>query len=377
MNKVGSERDAEVSTPVGRSIYRTAIDRLFQSRAAVAALVFLALMTLVCAFGPMLSPHPFDRVYPNYVRTAPSLAPHPSNEDVANAIDRIAARMHATVSALQIAGNVARFTLQSAHPIDPRSLAYFERSDVFASPTIAARDPDGTRLNLLVAIQRVVFPFGTDANGRDLMTRTLVAGRVSLLVGLLASSVALVIGVSWGAIAGYLGGRIDIVMMRVVDILYALPFIFFVILLIVFFGRNFVLIFVAIGAVEWLDMARIVRGQTLSIKRQEYVQAAEALGLSTGAILRRHIVPNSIGPIVVFLTMMVPRIILLESFLSFLGLGIQEPMTSWGVLIAEGARSIQGSTGMLLYPALFLTTTLFGLNFIGDRLRDAFDPKAH
>jgi oligopeptide transport system permease protein len=374
MNKAG-EHAADISTPAGRSIYRIALNRLLQSRAAIAALVFLALIALLCGFGPMVSPHPFDKVYPDYVRTAPGLAPHPRNGDVANAIDRIAARMHATVSALQIEGSVARFSLQSAHPIDPRSIAYFERSDVFANPIIAARDADGTHLNMVVAIQRVVFLFGTDANGRDLMTRTLVAGRVSLLVGLLASSVALMIGVSWGAVAGYLGGRIDIVMMRIVDILYALPFIFFVILLVVFFGRNFVLIFIAIGAVEWLDMARIVRGQTLSIKRQEYVQAAEALGLSTGAILRRHIVPNSIGPIVVFLTMMVPRIILLESFLSFLGLGIQEPMTSWGVLIAEGARSIQGSAGMLVYPALFLTTTLFGLNFIGDRLRDAFDPK--
>ncbi len=164
-------------------------------------------------------------------------------------------------------------------------------------------------------------------------------------------------------------------MMRIVDILYALPFIFFVILLVVFFGRNFVLMFVAVGAVEWLDMARIVRGQTLSIKRQEYVQAAEALGLSMTAILRRHVIPNTIGPVVVYLTLLVPQVILLESFLSFFGLGVQEPMTSWGVLVAEGARNIQGASGTLILPALLLTSTLFALNFLGDGLRDALDPK--
>ncbi|MBV9705522.1 MAG: ABC transporter permease subunit, partial [Methylobacteriaceae bacterium] len=185
----------------------------------------------------------------------------------------------------------------------------------------------------------------------------------------------LVIGVSWGAFAGYLGGRIDMVMMRIVDIIYALPFIFFVILLVVFFGRNFILIFVAVGAVEWLDMARIVRGQTLAIKRQEYVQAAEALGVTTGGIIRRHIVPNTLGPVVVYLTLLVPKVILLESFLSFLGLGVQEPMTSWGVLIAEGARNIEGASYMLIFPALFLTATLFAMNFVGDGLRDALDPK--
>ena len=179
----------------------------------------------------------------------------------------------------------------------------------------------------------------------------------------------------YGALAGYLGGRVDLVMMRFVDILYSLPFIFFVIMLVVFFGRNFVLMFIAVGAVEWLDMARIVRGQTLSIKRQEYVQAAEALGVTTGGIIRRHVIPNTLGPVIVYVTLLVPKVILLESFLSFLGLGVQEPMTSWGVLISDGAKNIQGATGMLVFPALFLVSTLFALNFIGDGLRDALDPK--
>ena len=164
-------------------------------------------------------------------------------------------------------------------------------------------------------------------------------------------------------------------MMRIVDIIYALPFIFFVIMLVVFFGRNFVLMFIAVGAVEWLDMARIVRGQTLSLRRQEFVQAAEALGSSHAGILRRHIIPNVLGPVVVYMTLLVPKVILLESFLSFLGLGVQEPMTSWGVLISDGARNIQGAAYMLVFPAIFLVTTLFALNFIGDGLRDALDPK--
>jgi oligopeptide transport system permease protein len=181
--------------------------------------------------------------------------------------------------------------------------------------------------------------------------------------------------VLYGATSGYLGGRTDDVMMRIVDILYALPFIFFVIMLVVFFGRNFVLMFLAVGAIEWLDMARIVRGQTLSIKRQEYIAAAEALGVDTRGILWRHVIPNTLGQVVVYATLLIPRVILLESFLSFLGLGVQEPNTSWGVLINEGSRSIQGGTYLLIFPALFLVATLSGLNFIGDGLRDALDPR--
>ena len=219
------------------------------------------------------------------------------------------------------------------------------------------------------------FLFGADANGRDLLVRTLVGGRVSLMVGAVATVVALVIGVGYGALAGYAGGRTDNLMMRVVDILYAVPFMFFVILLMVFFGRNIVLIFVAIGAVEWLDMARIVRGQTLGLREKEFVEAAVASGVRARTIVRRHIVPNTLGPVMVYMTLLVPKVILVESFLSFLGLGVQEPMTSWGVLISEGARQMEEAPWMLAFPAGFLAVTLLCLNFIGDGLRDALDPR--
>lgn len=217
--------------------------------------------------------------------------------------------------------------------------------------------------------------FGTDAVGRDILVRTLEGGRISLMVGLVATFVSLVIGVSYGAISGYFGGVADRVMMRVVDIIYALPFMFFLILLMVVFGRHILLIFLAIGAVNWLDMARIVRGQTLSLKNTEFVEAAKACGVGDWAIIRRHIIPNLMGVVIVYVTLTIPQVILIESFLSFLGLGVQEPMSSWGALVSDGAQDMESAPWMLIVPAVFLAVTLYCFNYIGDGLRDALDPK--
>jgi oligopeptide transport system permease protein len=216
---------------------------------------------------------------------------------------------------------------------------------------------------------------GADSLGRDLLARLLIGLRVSLAIGVVATAVALVIGVAWGATAGYLGGRIDELMMRLVDVLYSLPFLFFVILLMVTFGRSLVLMFVAIGAVEWLTMSRIVRGQTLALKQKEFIEAARAAGLSKTAIVTRHIIPNLLGPVAVYVTLTIPAVILAESFLSFLGMGVQQPLTSLGTLISNGAQDRDLAPWLLIFPSIVMVAALMSFNFIGDGLRDAIDPK--
>jgi oligopeptide transport system permease protein len=217
---------------------------------------------------------------------------------------------------------------------------------------------------------------GTDTLGRDLLVRLLYGGRISLGVGLAATFVALSIGVVYGAVAGFFGGKLDAALMRIVDILYSLPFPIFVILLMVFFGKNIILLFVAIGAVEWLTMARIVRSQVMAVKRMEFIEAARALGFGKRRIIFRHILPNILGPIIVYTTLTIPAVMLLEAFLSFLGLGVQPPMSSWGVLIKDGAEKMEEFPWLLVFPAALFSLTLFSLNFLGDGLRDALDVRS-
>jgi oligopeptide transport system permease protein len=335
---------------------------------ARASLAIIGLITLLCVFGPLLSGHSYERVYRDYVLVRPSLFAHPAAPEIREALASIARHLHVQAEVFYQGRGKLRLILESNKPVDRRALRVFERSDVFGPAAIANSEEEVRRVTIDVALKRTFFLFGTDANGRDLFTRTLIAGRISIAVGLFASFVALTLGVAYGAVSGYSGGRTDELMMRIVEIIYALPFIFLVITLVMIFGRQFALLFVAIGAVEWLDMARIVRGQALSIKQKEFVAAAEALGARPIAIVWRHIIPNAAGPIAAYLTVLIPRVILAESFVSFLGLGVQEPLTSWGVLIADGARNVQGSVHLLIFPALFLGCTLGAVQTLGNAL---------
>jgi oligopeptide transport system permease protein len=359
----------------GRSLWADAWARLKANRAALWSAWYLVFMALLCVFGPWFTPHQFTTIYQDYNRVPPSLSAYPKPEMIDLAVKDAVQRARVQLAGWEEKDGKILITITSARPIDERMTRYIDRSSVFEGTQVVQKSFDSLRLVMSASVEKQYFFFGTDNSGRDMLTRTLMAGRVSLAIGLLAGFVAVVIGVLYGATAGFIGGKTDEVMMRVVDVLYALPFIFFVIMLVVFFGRNFVLMFLAVGAVLWLDMARIVRGQALSIKRQEYVQAAEALGVNYWGILIRHIVPNLLGPVVIYMTLLVPQVIILESFLSYLGLGVQEPMSSWGVMISQGAKNMPSANWLIAIPSIFLTTTLFALNFIGDGLRDALDPK--
>jgi oligopeptide transport system permease protein len=267
-----------------------------------------------------------------------------------------------------------RLVQNKAAMIGGMILVFFILCAIFA-PLIAPYSYSYQDLDLGASKPSWEHLLGTDVMGRDLLSRILYGARISLMVGFVATGVALVIGVSWGIIAGYFGGRVDSIMMRIVDVLYGLPFIIFIILLMVIFGRNLWLLFGAIGAVEWLTMARIVRGQVIGLKNQEFVLAAQAMGVSNMAMFKKHLFPNILGPIAVYATLTIPQVMLLESFLSFLGLGIQPPMSSWGTLIKDGVESMEEYSWLLIYPGLTFTITLFALNFFGDGLRDALDPK--
>jgi len=262
---------------------------------------------------------------------------------------------------LAVAGLVVLFALLVVSLLTPWIAPYgYEEQDL----ALGAVPPDSTHW------------FGTDLLGRDLFTRVLYGGRISLLVGFAATGVSLCVGVLYGAFAGYLGGRTDALMMRFVDILYSLPFVIFVIILTVYFGRNIVLLFMAIGAVEWLTMARIVRGQVMSLRQKEFIEATTVMGLPRRRVLLWHLIPNTLGPIIVYATLTVPRVMLMEAFLSYLGLGVQAPMSSWGLLINEGVQTMENRPWMLIFPSLALSITLFSLNFLGDGLRDALDVRA-
>lgn len=360
----------------GRSLWQDARRRLFRNKAAVVSMIILSIIVLLALLAPYLSQHRYDAQDYNQVSCPPSwtidmtklnppegAAPdseaYKAYEDYNNKYPQTVACGMGIISSYEF----AKSDWQS----------YCADPSITPPPEVnCAREPQQSDFEHFM---------GTDGIGRDLWVRTLYGARVSLSVGVVATFVALLIGVLYGATAGYAGGRVDAIMMRFVDIMYALPFIFFVIILmtvtadIPFFKdpfNRFILIFAAIGAVEWLTMARIVRGQTLSIRRKEFVEAAVAAGVPTGKIIRRHIIPNVVGPVIVFVTLTIPAIILAESFLSFLGLGVQEPMTSLGILLKDGADDMDIAPHALLVPAIVLVTLLLCLTRVGESLRDRF-----
>ena len=349
------EAGSQIELVRGSSLWRDAWIRLKKNLLALSGLGFFLFITCICLLGPLFTGYRYEDT------DLPLQASPP--------LDKIISR---TVT-LKNGGAKQDYLALSNIEDEFVDLPKTDRKAIVAK--LAAGD-QYTSGNVSYQLSNQRHLFGTDPLGRDLLTRVLVGGRISLAVGFAATLVSVVIGVVWGATAGFIGGKLDNLMMRIVDVLYALPFTVIVILLMVMFGRNFILLFVAIGAVEWLTMARIVRGQIISLKNQEFVEAAVSLGLSGPRILFRHLIPNVAGSIIVYATLTVPNVMLLEAVLSFLGLGVPPPMSSWGVLIDEGARSIETSPWLLWIPAAFFSLTLFSLNFLGDGLRDALDPKS-
>ncbi len=364
------------STPEtkGRSLFQLATLRFRRNRPAMAGCVMLVLIALFSFVGPLFSPHSYDQVFPSYVTIGPSLEPRPDTSTLQDVMEGVATRARVTLTEFNVDGETFTATVTSDKPIDPRATRYFDRANEFENSKVVATENDGRTLKVEGEVAREYFPFGTDSNGRDLLVRVMLGGQISIAVGLLASLVSLGIGVVYGATSGYIGGRVDNVMMRLVEILYSLPFVFLVVVLVVFFGRSFILIFLVIGAVEWLDMARIVRGQTLALKRREFVGAAQALGLTDWQIIRgtssriRSVRSSSSSPSSCR-----------RSSCSRASCRSSDwacrPAYELGCLISEGANNIQSAPWLLIFPAIFFVVTLFSLNFVGDGLRDALDPK--
>jgi len=339
----------------GRSLWQDAWSRLRKNRVALFGLYAFGVVALLCLVGPYFTGRTYEQTEISLKASAP--------------MEPIFLRSEVLKTGETKKSYVALSNLEDEFLDKPGP----DRREIVEK--IAKGDPyhDG-KITYERSNRRYLF--GTDPLGRDLLTRVLIGGRISLAVGFAATLVSVCIGVLWGAIAGFVGGKTDTVMMRFADILYALPFTVIVILLMVMFGRNIILLFVAIGAVEWLTMARIVRGQINSLKNQEFIEAAISLGLPGHRILLRHLIPNVLGPIIIYATLTFPEVMLLEAILSFLGLGVQPPLSSWGVLIDEGSRTMETSIWLLICPAFFFSLTLFSLNFLGDGLRDALDPKS-
>lgn len=360
----------------GRSLWSDARRRFMRNRAAVFSTIILIVITILCFGAPYVGLRSQSEINWDKISAPPSWWPAPAVTNTATPETTTQSSEEPAAPSQEIAQGSETYDLEAYKKLQEESNTPEESSSGSdeTEDTASNGNEEAIAEPAAPADDRP-YLFGTDRNGRDLFVRTLYGGQVSLSVALVATIVSLVIGVLWGASAGFMGGAVDSIMMRFVDILYSVPFIFFVIMLTVAFGRYIILIYVAIGAVSWLDMARIVRGQTISLKRKEFIEAAHASGVSAWRIITKHIIPNCLGPVVVYMMLTVPSVMLTESFVSYLGMGVQEPQSSWGTLIAEGAGSLEFAPWQVLFPGLTLAITLICLNFIGDGLRDALDPK--